>query len=256
MSVTLTTTWKPQGELPRLQRYLPVLQEIYEAIIIVTSPGLSDDVVDPVRALPDVLHYESGGVERARSLCLVYALKTDAATIHYCDMDRMIRWVELYEDELRRVVAAMQGHDAVMLERTPYAWETHPQALQATEAIILDVAEMWLGQRLDLTSGSKAFSRDAAAFLSRHDGDTTGPGTDLVWPLLLHQAGYTLTGIQTDALDWETADRFREVAADPETQAAAAAAYDADAARWHMRVDLARHIIQAATMQIQRGGLS
>jgi hypothetical protein len=247
MTVTLTTTYRPQGELPRLRRFLPELHALYETIIIVTSPGLEQADLDALDALPGVIHHQTDRFGVARSACLRLGLEqSTAGTLHYCDMDRMIRWVERKPESLKATVTAIQGPDAVMIGRTPADFETHPKALADTERIIFDITEYLLGQRLDVASGSKAFSRQAAEFIVGLDDDQEqGLGTDMVWPVLLHRAGFELTALTVQGLDWETADRFQPQAANATRQQAEAAAYDADPSRWEFRVNVAREIIQA-----------
>lgn len=245
MTITLATTWREHGELPRLERYLPVLSTIYDGIVVVMPSSTDRAVLERVETISDISLTRSDRIEQARGVSLEKAFERGTSHIHYCDMDRAIRWVETRPDELRQTVTFVQSHDAVMLGRTAYAWETHPATLAETEAIILDVAASLIGQRLDLTSGSKAFSREAVRVILDHGHADYGPGTDLTWPLILHRNGFVLVDYTVDGLDWETADRHRDAAADRETQQAAADAYDADASHWSMRVQLARRIVQA-----------
>jgi hypothetical protein len=243
MTITLTTTWMPRGELPRLQRHLPQLQEIYDAITVVLPPEPEAEVWEALQSMP-VHAMKMSALGEGRYLALKLALdETDSDHAQYADMDRLIRWVETHPDELRETVAAVQNHDAVMIGRTEAAFATHPQAMQSTERVIHRVFSHLLGGDYDFCSGSKAFSRAALARLVAHGRRDYGMGTDVEWPLLLHQAGFEIAALWVDGLDWETADRFLDSAAKAERQREMAEQYDTDPVRWQMRVDLAHGII-------------
>ncbi|MFW5691092.1 MAG: hypothetical protein ACOCXZ_01215 [Chloroflexota bacterium] len=246
MTVTLTTTWRPQGELARLRRFLPDLRAIYDHdVVIVLLPDEETDAVRlALRDMPGVVLIDGQyGQGRMSALEAAYQ-QTPAATIHYCDMDRLIRWVETKPDALRQTVRAIQGQDAVMIGRVEADFATHPASLVETETLVFDVAEFLLGQRLDLSSGSKGFSREAVAHLLRHRDLATGLGSDMAWPVLLHRAGFDVSAYWTEGLDWETADRFQPTAADPARQRELAAQWDADASRWAYRVQVAQNILR------------
>ena len=70
-------------------------------------------------------------------------------------------------------------------------------------------------------------------------------GTDAEWLVLLKRAGFEIDTLAVDGLDWESADRFLERAADPQDQLQAAEVYDADPQNWFKRVRVAMEIIQS-----------
>ena len=70
--------------------------------------------------------------------------------------------------------------------------------------------------------------------------------------VLLHRGGFKIESLLVDGLDWETADRYRDHAADPETQRLAAEAYDGDATNWQMRVGVAQEVVSAGLDAMQR----
>jgi hypothetical protein len=75
---------------------------------------------------------------------------------------------------------------------------------------------------------------------------------DAAWAVLLHRAGFDICGMTVDGLDWETADRNRDQAADAETQRQLAHQYDQDAGRWAIRVEIARKIIKAGIAALHK----
>jgi broad specificity phosphatase PhoE len=244
MKTVLATAWNPRGELARLQRYADGLVAIYDHIVVTLVPEVDDAVLKALDRLPLEYHVtEKWGT--GRHLCLEKALATPADFIHYVDTDRLIRWVELRPEELEASVAAIRNADFMVIGRTPSAWDTHPRAMYETEAIINETFSRLLGQAMDFGAGSKGMSRRAAQFLIRHISPDDAFDMDAAWAVLLHRAGFDIHGMTVDGLDWETADRNRDQAADAETQRQLAYQYDQDAERWAMRVDIARKIIKA-----------
>jgi hypothetical protein len=158
-------------------------------------------------------------------------------------MDRLLRWVETCADEWRQTVATLPQHDCLIIGRTAQAFATHPQALQQTEQIINMVFSHYFGQIVDLGGGSRGYSRRCVEYLLAHS--TPGPWDDAQWPMLLQQAGFPLSYLAVDGLDWESADRHRPQAADGDLQRTLADAYDADPTQWARRVGIALEIIQA-----------
>jgi hypothetical protein len=61
---------------------------------------------------------------------------------------------------------------------------------------------------MDVSAGSKSFSRPAAEHLVKHSQPDNSIGTDAEWSILLKQAGFRLEYIQVNGLDWESADQF------------------------------------------------
>jgi broad specificity phosphatase PhoE len=113
------------------------------------------------------------------------------------------------------------------------------------ELIINRTFSKLLGQEIDFGAGSKGFSRRAAEFLVMNTQPGRGLGADTEWPVLLYRAGFRVRGLLVDGLDWESADRYRDEAADRETQRRFAAAYDESAQNWAMRVRVTQEIVDA-----------
>lgn len=253
MNVVLTSTWLPRGELPRFDRLHSRLTALYAHLIIVVPIDTEDKIVDAVCEHQDVSVVRYGAPNDAGRHCaLQMALETEVPYVHYCDFDRLLRWTELYEDELRATVNAIQDSDAVMIGRTPYAFNTHPKCMQQTETMINEVFSHLLGNSLDLTAGSKAFSRKAVEVLVSQTQPGNGMATDSEWAVILHKAGFKLDSLLVDGLDWETADRYLTHAADPETQRRVADEYDASVDNWQFRTQLARDIIRVGLAAMYR----
>jgi len=139
---------------------------------------------------------------------------------------------------------AIRQQDFLIIGRSAASYQTHPQALIQTEAISNQVVSFLAGQRMDVSAGSKGFSRQAAEYLVANCEPGHALGTDAEWPLVLKRAGFKVCYVTVDGLDWESADRYRQKAADQLSQREAAENYDADPENWAMRVGVAMEIVQ------------
>lgn len=247
MTTTLAMAWNPRGELPRLQRELPRLTALYDHIVLTLPPEASPKLTAALDALP--LRYTVTDTwAEGRYLSLQMALETPADAVHYVDADRLIRWVELYPDELRRTVDFIQDRDCVVIGRTPYAWETHPRCMYETEKIINDTFSTLLGLPVDVGAGSKGYSRHAVRCLLDNATPDDAFAMDAGWTVLLHRAGYKIDTLRVDGLDWETPDRYKDSAADLMAQRRMADEWDQDAHKWRFRVEVADRIINAGLL--------
>jgi hypothetical protein len=250
MTIALAATWNPRGELGRFEQLLPRLEELYSHIVISFPPVADDQVVRSFIAgkfskRPNITVVQNQIWSWGRYIALQKALHTSVSHIHYADMDRLLRWVETRPAEWHKVVTQIEAGDYLIMGRSPQAYATHPQALVRTEAISNRLISQLVGQALDVSAGSKGFSRRAAQFLVDQTQPGKALGTDGAWTILLHRAGFRVDYLEVDGLDWETADRYQTRSANAEQQQALAQAYDQDPAHWAMRVEVALEIVQA-----------
>ena len=241
--ITLATTWNPRGELPRLMRYYPVLRQVYQKAVVVLPPKVEQELVQAVESL-DMIPVIPPDWSWGRFLALRKALETGADLIHYVDLDRLLRWVETREDEWRWSVGMLCQADCVCFGRTLAAYSTHPRALVETEATSNRVISHLLGRRMDVSAGSKGFSRRAVEFLDAHTRPGASMGMDAAWLVLLNRAGYRIKYVEVDGLDWESADQFQTTAANLDTQRRVAAEYDADPQHWEWRAKVADEVVE------------
>jgi len=252
MTVALATTYNPRGEINRLRRLYPLLQDIYTDVVISMPPVAQPEDVEAVKVLPHARAFVNTEWPQGRYNALKKSLETDATHVHYADMDRLLRWVEIAPDELRRTAEQVEKSDCLVIGRTEQAWDTHPQALRQTEKISNSVFSALLEQELDLSAGSKGFSRRAVEFLMVNTLPARAMGADSEWIVVLHRAGFKVESLLVNGLDWETADRYSDQAADAETQRRAAEIYDTDAQHWSMRVGVALEIVQSGLDAMRR----
>jgi|GEM_PF-169165 len=251
MNITLAVSWYPRGELPRFTRLLPRLLEHYAQVVISFIPRQGNRIIPEFEAgkfasYPNLAYYVNKLQANGRYMALKIALDYPADFIHYADMDRLLRWVETRPGEWQEILGCIPQHEAIIFGRTPAAYETHPQALITTEQLSNQLVSQFLDMPMDVSAGSKSFSRRAAQYLVEHGSPDDSIGSDAEWPILLKRAGFNLAYIPVEGLDWETADHFQAQAATREEQREAARSYDADAAHWRQRVEIAGKIIQAA----------
>jgi hypothetical protein len=252
MTVALATAWNPRGELNRFQRLYPLLQSVYHHMVITLPPQTAPQVIAALQSMTHVTPIVTPAWPQGRYLSLKFALETGTDHIHYADFDRLLRWVETRPDEWRQTVRVVVLSDCLVIGRTERAWDSHPRALRETEAISNRVFSHLLGKTLDLSAGSKGFSRVAAQVLVENSRPDRPMGADSEWIVLLHRSGFAVDAIQVDGLDWESADRYQAAAADGPAQREAAALYDQDPQHWAMRVGVAAEIVEAGLDALRR----
>jgi hypothetical protein len=245
MTVVLAATWNPRGELGRLQELLPQLRGLYLALAVALPPQAEPSFAalqglgTAAFVTPDWSWGRYAALKNAFEI-------SDASHVHYADLDRLLRWVETRPQEWLQTVERLQRADCMVIGRTPAAYATHPQALVQTEAISNAVVSGFLGRKMDVSAGSKSFSRRAVEYLLAHTQPGRALGTDAEWPLTLHKAGFQVEYVEVDGLDWEIPDHFQAEAAGSERQRLVAAEYDADPLHWAHRVAVAREIVEVA----------
>jgi hypothetical protein len=245
MSIYLASAWHPRGELPRLLALLPSLRREYAALCLSLPPDTPPQAVEGLKDIDSVRIIPTTDWSHGRHEAVQAAVAEGGRWIHYADLDRLLRWVETEAVEWRDTLSVIREYDCLVIGRTPKALGTHPRSLQTTEMLVNQVFGWLLGQPLDLSAGSKGFSRAAAEHLLATSPKGRALGTDAEWPVRLSQAGFRVGSVLVDGLGWETADRYQPAAADRSGQIEAALAYDADPENWARRVAIAAEIFQA-----------
>ncbi len=250
MTIALGATWNPRGEGSRLFEFLPELMQTCKGIAVALPPNINPGSLDVFFKEPnyftDVCWIQSRKWAWGRHIALRGAVEFGCSHIQYADMDRLLRWVETRPDEWSEILLRIQKSECVIVGRTKRAYKTHPQALIRTEAISNLIVSHFIGRAMDVSAGSKGFSLEAAKFLLEHSSPGNALGMDAEWPILLKRAGFEVDYVEVDGLDWESADRFRMSAADPEQQRKMATEYDADPQVWAQRVEVAYEISKSS----------
>ena len=94
MSVALACTWNPRGELPRLQRAIPLLVEAYAKISVCLPPHTDRSVVETLNTPLVFRMFFSPDWAWGRHLAVADALDSSATHIQYVDMDELDTIVE------------------------------------------------------------------------------------------------------------------------------------------------------------------
>ncbi len=251
-TITLAATYHPRGEMTRLERILPQLHAVYAGMTVVVPPHTPSDVADRLREWFGAGLVISQDWAHGRHLALAHALDFKGEFVQYADMDRLIRWVETRPEEWRRVVADIPQHECLVLGRTDAAWDTHPRALRQTERITSHVFSAILGQELDLSAGSKGFSRASAEWIVQNSVPGRALGKDSEWVILAQRGGFRVSQVLVDGLDWEIPDRYQDRAADADRMQQVREAYDAKVESWAMRVGVAVEIAEAGVEALKR----
>jgi hypothetical protein len=248
MSITLTATWHPRGETHRFRRLYPLLSRLYDHILVVTP----SEMVISFQAYEKITLVVSDVWATGRYRSLEKAVETGDSYIHYADLDRLVRWAETQPKELEDVLHQIHQSECLVIGRDQVAYATHPLAIVDTEAASNRVFSHILGMGVDLSAGSKGFRRDVAQFIVKNSTPKNALGTDSEWVILAWRGGFEVEHVQVRGLDWESADRYRNHAADAAAQEEAAATYDADALNWKHRVTVANEIISVGIETLKR----
>jgi hypothetical protein len=249
--LSLAVTWNPRGELARFERSLPKLHEAYDMIAISFPPMVDPSVIEQFTSGkfavdPDIRVVVNDDWSWGRYMAIKLSLETSAGHIQYADMDRLLRWVETNPDEWRETIHEVINCDCLIIGRTEEAYHTHPRSLRETEAISNQVVSYFLGRTMDVSAGSKGFSRSASQYIIDHCSPGHALGTDAEWPIILSRAGFNINYTTVDGLTWESADRYQNHAVSPFEQHRAAIEYDADPKNWEYRVNVAEEIVRIA----------
>lgn len=244
MTIALASAWHPRGELERFLDLLPVLQGAYSGMAISVPPETDGDIINRLHELQGVKVLATSDWSWGRYVALQKSLQFTGSHVQYADFDRLLRWVETRQDEWQHILKVIQEYDCLIIGRSPESYLTHPQALVQTEAISNQVISYLMGQPLDVSAGSKGFSRRAAEFIVANCSPGHALGTDAEWPLMLKRGGFQVDAITVEGLDWESADRYRQEAADTRSQKDIAEAYDGNPQNWARRVAVAEEIVR------------
>lgn len=252
MTTVLASAWMPRGETNRFEKLLPILFKGYTGLAITLPPG---QVVSLpfLQGYPGIRIVPTEDWSTGRWSALKAALDFSPSHIHYVDFDRLLRWVEKSPAEWQAILGKVEGCDYLLIGRSAAAYRTHPRALIETEQISNRLVSSLVGQQVDASAGSKGFSRQAVEFILEHCLPGHALGTDGEWTVALHRAGYLVDYVEVDGLDWESADRYQDSAADADQQVEAARLYDQDVTHWQRRVEVADEVVAWALQAWENG---
>lgn len=241
----------PEGRLyDQAVRALPVLTKAFSTIAVFAGPQTPEPLLQLFSGagalVRQVLLAESWSkIGQARRAVLELGLQTDCPFLLYCDGDRALHWAETYPKELAATALLVQQYDFAAIGRTPRAYATHPRTQRDTEVVFNRLFQAASGLPWDVGAGARGLSRRAAKAILAGCPDEE-LSVDVSWPLFLRQAGgFSLGYMETEGMEFETADRFG-----PEIQAAGGLAQwtanlENDPRQWLFRLEVARKEIEA-----------
>ena len=250
--IALASTWHPRGETERLARAWTRISETYRAVSIVVPPDAPcAQLADEVGAARQQF-FPAPNWSRGRHEALRLAVDSGASAIEYVDMDHLLRWIETKPDEWHKVTGTATHTPFLVIGRSQQAYSTYPLAIRETERPINGLFSRIFGQEMDLCAAARGMSRDVACMVQRESTAVAAFGVDTEWPAIAFRRGVGLTYVEADGLDWESADRYQDFAADAARQSQLAALYDRDPESWTFRVRAAEGMIRSGLAALGR----
>lgn len=234
-------------------RLLPQIAQLYDGIAVVTTATTAQPSVELLRGYGAHVRHQSHDAPtglpwlgRSRREALAFGVEVGADWLHFCDWDRLLHWAEYHPAELEQVAATLDRYDCTVHGRTARAFASHPRVQFDTEAIVNRVFELVSGCPWDVTAVSRGLSLQAAAFIATNSTDDS-VGSDASWMLLLlREERFSMSYLQTEGLEFETADRYQDQIAAAGGLAAWIAAIDADPHQWALRLEVALLEVKSA----------
>lgn len=259
MSVYLAATYHdPDGRLTdQFARMLPVLTAVFAGIAIQASPLANQRTLQLLAEhgatiAQTTADYDQGAATlgRSRRNSVALALQQGAEFVMLCDGDRAVHWAEFYPDELAEVVRLVRVYDLTVIGRTPRAFASHPHVQAETEAIVNRVFATLSGYQWDITAATRGLSRRAAELIVAESKDDS-LGVDGSWPLFLQgKGGFRLGYVETEGMEFETADRYQDEVTAVGGQQNWLNQLDANPQNWLLRLGFAQIEIEAMMKEV------
>lgn len=191
----ISVTHDPSGKnIYLLKKHSSTISKIYKNIFITVSDETNKEVINELENLKlNLKIIPKNGVAHARREVLKFGLSGCDEYFHYCDLDRLLTWVDNHGDELKNTINKILNYDYLILGRTERALNTHPIEWIETEKITNKIFSLELGQTADVTAGSCGFTRESAELISLHSKDKM---TDAEWPMIVHRIGNLTVGYE------------------------------------------------------------
>jgi hypothetical protein len=258
--VLATTLHDPEGRLcDQLERVLPVLTSLFDGLTVRATYASDERLLEHLViggahiAREDLSQVTDGSkIGLSRRTAVELALKLSAQFVMYCDFDRALHWAEYHPQELAETATAITAHDFTVLGRTPRAYDSHPRVQRDTEAIINHVFGVVSGNAWDVSAAGRGLSRRAAEAIVEGCADDK-ISTDVSWPMFVQRGGgFSMAYLETEGLEFETADRYPDEIDRAGGRAAWIAQIDADPGQWAQRLDLARVEVEGLLPYVKR----
>ncbi len=188
------------------------LRRLYSSAHIIATPQTDARLITLLSAAGAAVSTGADSrIGAGRRLALCDAVQAGAATVHYCDFDRLLHWLRVAPAELQAVLdqlTAPRTFDYLILGRTAAAFATHPRVQRETETVTNRAFSAWFGHPADVGAGSCGVTARGAALIARHSDEPTN-ATDAEWPAIVQcLAPGRVRYRATEGLSFETADYY------------------------------------------------
>ncbi|KGX85833.1 GNAT family N-acetyltransferase [Pontibacillus marinus] len=182
----VTVLHDPSGKILSLFRRLQSeVEALYSNLYITISNETNDELCLALeRSHFNIKVIPKKGAAHARREVIQFGLEGDNHYYHYCDFDRLLTWIEKDKTELKEVIGDIPNHDFLVLGRTKEAFDSHPTEWRETENITNKIFSLELGQQMDITAGTCAFSRECSRYIQKY---SEAAMTDAEWPMIVHR---------------------------------------------------------------------
>ncbi|MBM7578735.1 hypothetical protein [Jeotgalibacillus terrae] len=199
----LSVTHDPKAKLlPYLKKHENALTSLYNECWITVSDESSEALIHYlIQDSPfNAVVIPKSGAANARREVVSFGRESACSHYHYCDLDRLLTWMNHYPEELELLVKKIPGQDYTVIGRTERAMATHPESWIETEKITNKICSLALEQEIDITAGSCAFSKNIARLLAEH---SEAKMTDAEWMMIAkNKAGAHISATQVNGLEY------------------------------------------------------
>lgn len=148
--------------MDRPSEFLPQLESVFDGLTIVATAESSPVVVDYLRRAgwPFSTTPRKAGIARREALRL--AVEAGADIIQVTDLFQALHWVDIKGEELASTVEAGKRWHLTVIGRAEAVMEGFPRPMREAHRLTGLFTEAAFGEKIDLVSGCRVLSRDAA----------------------------------------------------------------------------------------------
>ncbi len=235
-----------------IPKNFPFLSQIYEEIYVVATKTTDAATIEMLRSSGVYFEFQEGGgvgyefISDARRQVLKSSLQGGFGHTHFVEMDRLMKWVESYQEELKSTARLIPEHDFLIIGRTQRAFETHTNCQKETERLANKVVALLMGKEMDFLCASRGISKRAAKVILEHSR-CDYVGTDSEWPIIIQcLTDYPIGYVEVEGMEFEADKRHPDRVAAAGGVEAFKALRDGNPENWLHRMKLAERISNTA----------